>query len=351
LQASDGLYLYWLKEILVAILIFALFYLLSLLLSYLLLHWAPRLTAATRTDLDDRILQRITPPASWLVMFAGLYYAVHYLPLPAKVQTVASGAIFIVNIVIFCNIAYRGIDEMLSWYSSFLAERGRDGLDRQVIPLLEKVIVIFIIGAALIITLKHFNYDILSLLTAFGIGSLAIGMAAKDTLAHMISGFTLMVDRPFRIGDRILLTNGQSGDVIDIGLRSTKIKTLDNTLLIIPNSDLCNTMVTNQAFPDQRLKCRINIGVGYASDIEQVKEVLIKCALECGETLSDPQPEAFFVSYGDHALNLSLFFWVADYAHQLMATDKINTLIKQRFHEHGIVIPFPTRTIFLEKEV
>jgi small-conductance mechanosensitive channel len=217
-------------------------------------------------------------------------------------------------------------------------------------PMIEKVTMLFIIGGALMVVLKHFNYDILSLVTALGIGSLAIGMAAKDTLAHVISGFTLMLDRPFRIGDRIQLIGGQVGDVQDIGLRSTKIKTLDNQLLIIPNSDLCNTMLTNQAFPDQRIKGRVNVGVSYGSDAEQVKALLVTIALEIEGVLQEPVPEAFFVSFGESALNMSLFFWVDEYANLFATTDKINSRILGRFREQGIEIPFPIRTIRMNHE-
>ncbi|RII27853.1 MAG: mechanosensitive ion channel protein MscS [Geobacter sp.] len=350
LQESDGLYLFWLKEILVALAIFTLFYGLSCLSRFLLIKVAPRLTSATKTDLDDRILERISPPVTLLIVCAGAYYAVHYLQLPTKVQTISSGTIFVINVIIFTNIAYRVIDEIMNWYAATLAEKGREGLDRQLIPLAEKVIVIFLVGTALIVTLKHFDYDILSLVTALGIGSLAIGMAAKDTLAHVISGFTLMIDRPFRIGDRIQLAGGQMGDVADIGLRSTKIRTLDNTLLIIPNSDLCNTILINQAFPDVRAKGRISVGVSYGSDMEQVKQLLSGIALDIPEVLRDPAPEPFFVSFGDSALNMALFFWVDDYSSLFAVSDKINSRILQRFREQGIVIPFPTRTVHMEKE-
>jgi small-conductance mechanosensitive channel len=222
-------------------------------------------------------------------------------------------------------------------------------ISRQMLPIAEKLAMLFLMGTALIVILKHFNYDIFSLVTALGIGSLAIGMAAKDTLAHMISGFTLMLDRPFRIGDRIQLAGGQIGDVLDIGLRSTKIKTLDNQQLIIPNSDLCNTILTNQAFPDQRAKGRINVGVAYGCDVERVKEILLATALEVESVLRDPAPEAYFVSFGDSALSMSLFFWVEEYGNLFTTTDKINTLIIRRFRENTIEIPFPTRTVIMEK--
>jgi small-conductance mechanosensitive channel len=206
-----------------------------------------------------------------------------------------------------------------------------------------------LMGTALIVILKHFNYDIFSLVTALGVGSLAVGMAAKDTLAHMISGFTLMLDRPFRIGDRIQLAGGQVGDVLDIGLRSTKIKTLDNQQLIIPNSDLCNTILTNQAFPDVRAKGRINVGVAYGSDVERVKQLLVATALEVEAVLQDPPPEAYFASFGDSALSMALFFWVDEYATLFAVTDRINTQIIRCFRENNIEIPYPTRSVIMDK--
>jgi small-conductance mechanosensitive channel len=166
----------------------------------------------------------------------------------------------------------------------------------------------------------------------------------------MISGFTLMVDRPFRIGDRIQLAGGQWGDVADIGLRSTKIKTVDNTLLIIPNSDLCNSAVVNMAFPDIKSKGRVNVGVSYGSDVDVVKNLLVSIAGEIPEVLKDPAPEAFLVSFGDSALNLSLFYWVEDYTKVFPASDRISTMIITRFRENGIEIPYPTRAVLLEKE-
>jgi MscS family membrane protein len=350
IQESDGLYLYWMKEMLVAVVIFAVFWILAKIVRYLLITWGTRFAAFTATDLDDRILRRVTPPVSLLVIFAGLYFSIKSLPLPEKVYAVVSGTVFVVNIIILTVIAYRMADEVLDWYAGRVAERTGTRLDQQVMPLLEKLVSIFLTGTALIITLKHFDYDILSIVTALGIGSLAIGMAAKDTLANMISGFTLMIDRPFRIGDRIQLTSGKWGDVIDIGLRSTKIKTPDNTLLIIPNAELCNSTLINLAFPDIRTKGRINVGVAYGSDVESVKDILVATAAGMPEVMKDPVPEAFFVSFGDSAINLSLFFWVEDYARVFPVTDLLNSSILQRFRDEGIQIPYPTRTVMLEKE-
>lgn len=348
-QEGDGFLLFWAKEILGALLILALFWLLSQLVVMVLNKWGSKLTSFTSTDLDDRVLQGVIPYVSRLFIVLGAYQAIRSLPLQEKLIMITSGVIYFVLVVIVCSLVYHVIAELMTWYVAGQQDGAGAVMSRQMLPVAEKIVSLFLMGAALIVVLKHFDYDIFSLVTALGIGSLAIGMAAKDTLAHMISGFTIMLDRPFRIGDRIQLVGGQIGDVADIGLRSTKIKTFDNQLLIIPNSDLCNTILSNQAFPNSRAKGRINVGVAYGSDVDQVKQLLVATAGEVDDVLMDPAPEAFFVSFGDSALNMALFFWVEEYGTLFGTTDKINSLIVKRFAEHSIEIPFPIRTVKLQK--
>jgi len=348
-QEGDGFLLFWAKEILGALLILALFWMMSQLVVMLLNKWGRRLTSFTATDLDDRVLQRVIPYVSRLFMVLGFYLAIRSLPLHEKLVMIVSGVIYIIMVALVSNLIYHVFGELIKWYVTSQEDTVGAVMSRQMLPVAEKIISLFLMGAALIVVLKHFNYDIFSLVTALGIGSLAIGMAAKDTLAHMISGFTIILDRPFRIGDRIQLVGGQIGDVADIGLRSTKIKTLDNQLLIIPNSDLCNTILTNQAFPNSRAKGRINIGVAYGSDVDQVKRLLVATVAEVDDVLADPPPEAYFVSFGDSALNMALFFWVEEYSTLFSVTDKINSLILKKFGENSIEIPFPTRTVKMQK--
>jgi len=343
---GDIFYLFWSKQLLISLLIFAAFYLLSRLAGSLLARLGARMGALTRGELDDRVVTRVSSPALLLINCAGLYIAIRRLPLPERLQTVVSGLLFIVNVAIIANIAFRVMDEMLNHYGKRVAG---EEMSRQLMPLVQKLCSIFLFGTALIITMKHFSYDILSLVTALGVGSLAIGLAAKDTMANMVSGFTLMIDRPFRIGDRIQL-GSQVGDVVDIGLRSTKIKGGDNTYLIIPNSELCNTTLINQAFPDCRGKGRINIGIAYGSDVERAKALLVSTALSVPGVLAEPAPEAYFTSFGESALSLALFFWTDHYEGLFAVTDRINCALARCFQNNGINIPYPTRSVFLEKD-
>ncbi|MRR55263.1 MAG: mechanosensitive ion channel family protein [Deltaproteobacteria bacterium] len=349
LVESDTI-LTWAREFFLALLIFGFFWVLSRLLRYFCTNWLPRIARITKTELDDRIVLRITPPVELLTLTAGLYFAVRSLPIHDRVQIVLAGMVFIANVLIFANITYRVADEFLTWYGNRVEERTGTKVGTQIFPLIRKIFTIFLVCAVLIVVLKHFGYDVLSLLTALGLGSLAIGLAAKDTLANMISGFTLMIDRPFRIGDRIQLASGKTGDVVDIGLRSTRIKTVDNTLLIIPNSELCNSTVLNMACPDMRSQGRISLGVAYGSDVDKVKSIMLETAAENPEVLQDPSPEAFFLSFGDSSLNMVLVFWVRDYTKIIPVTDQLNLLLMTAFTNNDIQIPYPTRKVLLERE-
>lgn len=349
-EAGDGLMLFWAKEILGALLILGLFWVFSQLAIIVLSKWGRKLTSFTSTNLDDKILERAVPYASRILLILGVYFSIQSLPLHDRLAKISSGLIYIVLVVIVIKLVYHALNDLMEWYVSSHLENSGAAMSQQMLPVAEKLVSLLLMATGLIIVLKHFNYDILSLVTALGIGSLAIGMAAKDTLAHMISGFTLMLDRPFQIGDRIKLANGQVGDVVDIGLRSTKIQGLDSTVTIIPNSDLCNSALINMVRPSTLTQGSIRIGVGYGSDMEKVKSVLLDIARSNSEVTAEPQPQALFSSFGECALNMLFLFWVSEPARLLPVTDQINCEILRRFREESIEIPFPTRTVIMEKE-
>jgi MscS family membrane protein len=349
-QETDGSILIWAKELLAALLILTAFWLLAQLIILLLNRYGRKLAVFSSADMADHVIQRAIPHVSRLLTILGLYLAIRSLPLHEKVVQVLSGALFVAMVAIIFNLLYHALDELLQRHMNGDHTDKSALISRNMIPIAEKLAMLFLMGTALIIILKHFNYDIFSVVTALGIGSLAIGLAAKDTLAHMISGFTLMLDQPFLIGDRIKLANGQVGDVIDIGLRSTKIQGPDSTMMIIPNSDLCNSTVINLVRPTSVIQGSITLGVGYGSDIEHVKAVLLEIARENSKVVADPPPIVLFISFGSSALNMLYLFWVDDPGTIGVVTDQLNCAILRRFREEHIEIPFPIRTVVMEKE-
>ncbi|HII99693.1 MAG TPA: mechanosensitive ion channel, partial [Methanoregula sp.] len=185
--------------------------------------------------------------------------------------------------------------------------------------------------------------DITALLAGAGIGAIAIALAAQEIIGNFLGGAIITLDKPFRVGDRIKYDT-YIGDIISIGPRSTRMKTLDYQIVTIPNSKLTSNVITNYAMPDVRLKVRIPFSVAYGSDIKRVKAILLEIANEAVEktpwTVPDPKPSVYFLEFGDSSLNGQLILFTDDYTHLWDVQDYINIRIDERFREEGIEIPF-----------
>lgn len=161
-------------------------------MKYFLAKWVYRITKHTETELDDKIVEAARGPVFYIILLSGLYLALDNLLLPLKIKIIGDGIVYIFGVVVGVLLAYRVVNVFLEWYTQSVTKKAESQLGKEYLPLIEKIVFIFIFLTGLIIVLKHFNYDILSLITALGVTSLAIGLSAKDTLANMISGFTLM---------------------------------------------------------------------------------------------------------------------------------------------------------------
>jgi small-conductance mechanosensitive channel len=204
---------------------------------------------------------------------------------------------------------------------------------------------------AAIILLGYFDIEVSGFVATLGIGSLAIALAAQESLSDTISGFIIMVDRPFRIGDRIEIQDlGTWGDVMDIGLRSTRVRTRDNRMVIVPNSVIGKSLVVNYSYPDTQYRIQIHVGVGYGADIEETRKVLIEAVSKVEGVLSDRKVEALFLEFGDSALIFRVRWWLESYVDTRRMFDSVNTAMYNALNEAGIEIPFPQRVIIHKVE-
>lgn len=215
-------------------------------------------------------------------------------------------------------------------------------------PLFSKVGTVVIVMLAAIAILKHFGQDVSSLVVSLGVGSLAVGLAAQDTLANMFAGITLMLDRPFKIGDRIQLATGEIGDVEIVGMRATRIKTVDDTVLIVPNSQLVKDRLVNQTRPTRHIATRVDVGVAYGSDLGQVRGILGEAALASQYVDKERPPAVLVTRFGDFSINLRVVFWAKDYTEQGLAASAVHEEIYVRLREAGIEIPFPVQKVLQE---
>jgi len=310
------------------------------------------LTRRTATTLDDRLIRIGAKPLGFLILITGFNYVVKsFSPyLSSALLKHVDGIIYILTVFVIALWVMRLLTQFFEWYAEAIAQRTESTVDDEFIPLIIRVSKIIVGVIAFIIILKHFNQDVQSLVVSLGVGSLALALAAQETLSNMIAGFVIMTDRPFRVGDRIELSDGKVGDVYQIGLRSTKMITFDNTLIIVPNSEIVKERVVNRSYPDPLIRVRIDVGVAYSSDVDQVKRILVQTFRDHPEILDEPEPKAFFLEFGDSALNFMVQGRVDSWKKQFTVADELRGTIIRRFREEGIEIPFPQRDIWIRSQ-
>ncbi|MFH1022230.1 MAG: mechanosensitive ion channel family protein [Planctomycetota bacterium] len=309
-------------------------------------------TTRTKTNLDRLLVEYTERPVFFLMLVGGMNLIFAHLRRGPPFENlfisdlVAEG-LYILAVLAITTLVYAMVRTLCDWYVMDIATKTKTNLDDQLLPVLRRVAMVAIYFIAVTVVLGHYNVQITALLGAAGIVSLAVALASQDTISNMISGFTILVDRPFRVGDRIEMADGRMGDVFEVGLRSTKILSFDNTLLIIPNSEISKTSVANHSYPDSRVKIRQTIGVAYGSDVKRVKAVIGGVLGDHPDILRDPPPSVFFTEFAESSLNLLVVFWIADYRDRMRILDAVNMAIKERFEKEGIEIPFPQRDIHI----
>jgi len=183
-------------------------------------------------------------------------------------------------------------------------------------------------------------------LTTAGIAGIAISLAVKDSLTNVLGGIQLVLDKTFKVGDKVQLESGEMGVILDIGLRSTKLKTFDNEVIYIPNGSLANAKIKNFTQPDLSVRVNVNFGVEYGTDPEKVRQVIFDAIRKMDGILEDPPPDVQFLQMSDFSLDFVARVWVASYTEAYKTKLKLTEEVYRALNGAGIGIPFPTRTIY-----
>jgi small-conductance mechanosensitive channel len=207
---------------------------------------------------------------------------------------------------------------------------------------------VFVLVIGGLILLDVLGVKITPLLTALGVGGLAVALALQDSLSYLFAGVHLLADRPIRVGDYVKIAESIEGYVVDVGWRSTRVRTLGNNVVIVPNKRVAESIIINYDMPERRMALVLRVGVGYDSDVDKIERLLVEeataAAGEVAGLLPDP-PSARLVGFGDSALDFSLVCQVASFVDQFFVQHELRKRILRRFRAEGVDIPFPRRLI------
>ncbi|HHL33779.1 MAG TPA: mechanosensitive ion channel family protein, partial [Desulfobulbaceae bacterium] len=225
-----------------------------------------------------------------------------------------------------------------------------DKMDKTHFYMIKNISRIVLLFTGILWGLVIWKVNLTPLFASAGIIGIAIALAAKDTLANFFGGIALFVDAAYKVGDYIILDSGERGEVVEVGIRSTKIKTRDDILITIPNSIMSTTKIINQSAPEPRYRIRLDVGVAYGSDLRLVEKTLLGVAEQNHALAEKPLPRVRVRNFGDSAINFQLLVWVQDPRHRGRETHNLLKMIHSAFQERNIEIPYPKRDIYLQPE-
>jgi MscS family membrane protein len=309
-----------------------------------------KIARRTASEYDEKYLQSIKPYLRWLFVVLVLYVATARLQFLSPAFKQWLGQIYYAVVVILVVIGlWKLVDIFIYWYEEKVKDQEARGGREAALLLGERAVRALLVLVGLLIILDHFGFNISTLLAAVGIGGLALSLAAQDTIANMISGVIILIDQPFRAGDRIEIQELNTwGDVVSIGLRSTRIRTLDNRLVIVPNAGISNNQVVNYTFPDPRYRIQTQIGVAYGTDLRMVREVITESLKGVEGVIPDMPVDILFMEFGDSDMVLRVRWWIESYIDARRSTDRVNEAVYIALEQAGIEMPNPVMTVELK---
>lgn len=307
-----------------------------------------KITDRSKTKIDDIIVDTLEQPVIFGLTIFGLWYGIHQLVFPDNINLWITNVYHVLIAITVTWLVARLVDAIIKEYLIPLTEKTESDMDDQLIPVIRKGLrsVIWILG--IIVALNNAGYDVAALLAGLGIGGLALALAAKDTVANIFGGVTIFTDKPFKMNDRIKIS-GFDGTITEIGIRSTRLKTLDGRIVTIPNSKFTGGLVENVSLEPWR-KVVLNLGLVYdtPADKMQLALDLLNEIAKSNENI-DEEPITGFNKFGDSALGIIFIYYIKKGADILKTQSEINLEIMKQFEANGLEMAYPTQTVYTKK--
>lgn len=296
-----------------------------------------RLTKRTSNQLDDTLFAQFYRPLQATVVSLGLIFGLERIKLDEVWLDRADLLLQSILIVIWSLAVIKAFSAFLKMTKS---RHKHDSVMISSLPLLHNLLTVLVLVGCGIWILDLWEINITPLVASAGIVTAAVALASKDTLANFFGGLSVIIDRPYRLGDYVVLDTGERGEVTHIGIRSTRIITRDDVQITVPNAIMANLKIINQTAPKSKFRVHCKVGVSYDSDPDQVEQVMLFAIKGISEILLSPTPRVRFRSFGDSALMFELLAWVAAPADRGRVQHQMNKAVFYAFKDAGIEIPF-----------
>lgn len=334
-----------------AVLILVGFFLITKVLAIITEKIVLKLTKKTKTKLDDEFVIRSRNPVSLFLLVIGIKMAFNHLTFSDTLTTNINNIIATILIIIGANIFYIFIDFIIKLWVTKFASKTDSTLDDHIGSFFEKSAIAVVVVIAFLMILSSWGVQIGPLLASLGVAGVAVAFAMQSSLSNIFGGISMIFDRTIHVGDVVKLDDGTWGTIHDIGLRSTKIKTYDNEIIILPNGKLADSRVENLVQPDPSMRVVVPFGVAYGSDVEKVKKIVLAEIDKIKGIKKDKKrrPFVWFLEMGDSALSFKAYFYMNSYLDVFSAKDEANTRIYNALNKNKISIPFPQMDVHLKK--
>ncbi len=319
----------------------------GLLLSRLVFYVLKKTADKTETQYDEIFIQAIRHQISLIFIVAGIQIGTLRLPfIDVMVKQWLTQFYIAIYVIAGTVILWHLIDTLVNWYQDEVEPKRDSNQTDTILLLLHRIARVLLISISAIMLLSLYNINVNALIAALGVGGLAISLAAQDTLSNIISGVMIMMDQPFRVGDRIEIQGlGTWGDVVDIGLRSTRIRTRDNRMVIVPNNSISTDQIVNYTYPDPQYRIQIEIGIGYNQDVEKVRQNIIDTVRKVEGVLQDKPVDALYIEMSPTAMVFRVRWWIESFIDTRRMFDRVNTALQMSLIEAGIAMPINTYDI------
>jgi small-conductance mechanosensitive channel len=323
-------------------------YLAGFLLKSIIAPRLVRLAARTRGEWDDLVIKETQKRLPFWSLLASAWIALSFWHLGPEPHRLIQRLLFVI-VAFSVTLSASGIA------TGLVRLYGNTVPDLQVTGLTNNIVSIIVLGLGLLVILNSLGVSITPMLTALGVGGLAVALALQDPLSNMFAGVFMTISGQIRVGDYVRLDNGLEGYVIDFNWRSARVRQLANNVIVVPNAKLAQSMVLNFNLPSQDLAVLVDVGVAYDSDLERVERVTIEVATDVMKTVQggvkDFQPFIRFHTFGDSSINFSTIMRGNEFVDQFLIKHEFVKRLQKRYAQEGINIPFPIRTLMFPKGV